>query len=254
MTLNILTIVLNGMPYIQRHLPVFQELRIPWRWSIVEGQAGNTRDTSWCRSLTPSLSTDGTTEYLKELSSLPNVSVIQSPFWDNKTQMVNAGTSAFKSDGVLVQLDCDEVWTAEQLTKIVQLFEVHPDVARMQLYCNYYVGPDVVTVGENCYGNNDYEWVRAWRFNTRMRWNKHEPPVLNLNMGNMMPKHITRQHDLVFDHFSWHSEAQVAYKEKFYGYTNAVEHWKRLQANTLWPCRLKDFLPWVDHHARATRK
>ena len=35
--LTIFTIVLNGMPYIKRHMDEFTKLKIPWQWRIVEG-------------------------------------------------------------------------------------------------------------------------------------------------------------------------------------------------------------------------
>ena len=36
-----------------------------------------------------------------------------------------------------------------------------------------------------------------------------------------------------------------------YNYKGAVAGWDRLQANTVWPCRLKPFLPWVDEESTA---
>jgi len=45
--LTIFTIVLNGMPYIQRHLAEFQKLKIPWEWKIVEGVAEPLGCTRW---------------------------------------------------------------------------------------------------------------------------------------------------------------------------------------------------------------
>ena len=47
--------------------------------------------------------------------------------------------------------------------------------------------------------------------------------------------HETHKMGLVFDHFSYVTESQVAFKQKFYGYDNAVTHWRRLQVNTQWP-------------------
>ena len=64
MKLVAFTIVLDGEPFIERHLPILQQLKIPWHWIVVEGASGNTADTSWCKPQEPRWSNDGTTEYL----------------------------------------------------------------------------------------------------------------------------------------------------------------------------------------------
>ena len=65
--------------------------------------------------------------------------------------------------------------------------------------------------------------------------------------------HETHGMNLIFDHFSYAIESQVDMKSRFYGYVNAVTHWRRLQANTIWPVKLKDFLPWANEHSIAER-
>ena len=84
-------------------------------------------------------------------------------------------------------------------------------------------------------------------------FDKHEPPILAGNKGRFMDAPTTSALGLVFDHFSYTTEQQVAYKEKFYGYSNALAHWKRLQKNGEWPTKLKDFLPWTGEEAYAQR-
>ena len=49
MRLNIVTIVLDGEPYIERHLPEFEKLDCEWHWFVVEGASDNTKDQSWCK-------------------------------------------------------------------------------------------------------------------------------------------------------------------------------------------------------------
>ena len=46
--LTIFTIVLNGKPFIDKQLPIFQQLTVPWRWHIVEGVSRPQECTSWC--------------------------------------------------------------------------------------------------------------------------------------------------------------------------------------------------------------
>lgn len=251
--LTILTIVLDGQPYISQHLAEFEKLTIPWRWIIVEGQAQNKADTSWCKPMPPRLSVDGTSEYLLSIKDHQNVRLVQSPSWPNKTVMVNTGLSFADEPGILMQVDSDEIWTADKLEKIHHLFGAVQGLGRMYFYCRYFVGPDIVTTTKDSYGNNTGEWLRAWKYHPNMRFNRHEPPVLNLNQGQAMNREVTRGHGLVFDHFSYALEKQVAYKEQFYGYAGAVDGWKRLQANTIWPTPLKPFMNWVDERAIANK-
>lgn len=251
--LSIFTIVLDGRPFIERHLPVFDALKIPWRWVIVEGAAQNTGCTAWCKPQDPRLSLDGTSEYLDTLKSHPNITVIQSPSWPGKLAMINAALAHMDfAAGVLMEIDADEIWTASQLEDIVTLFREHPYAGEMQFDCRYFVGADIVTVGENCYGNNPREWRRAWRWRRGATFSCHEPPVFD-HKGATLVNEVTRQFGLVFDHYAYATEAQVRYKQDFYGYPGAVEGWRRLQANTDWPVKLRDFLPWVDDRAKATR-
>ncbi len=54
---------------------------------------------------------------------------------------------------------------------------------------------------------------------------------------------------LIFDHYAYVYESQVRFKQRYYGYADAVDHWRKLQAHTDFPCKLKDFLPWVTDNA-----
>ncbi len=254
MKINIITICLDGMPFIQRHLDEFKKLKHDWHWWVVEGVAGANRDTAWCAKLRPRLSQDGTTEYLMgALKGNPKMTIVQNPYWNSKVTMFNNITARLRDDCVVMQIDADEIWTADQIDKIVSAFEQDATLGVMQFKCNYFVGKDIVAVGENCYGNKATEWVRAWRFRMGMTFDSHEPPVLSGNRGKLMGRNETEKLGLVFNHYAYATEAQVAFKEVYYKYAGAVAAWKRLQANTKWPVRLGDFLPWVTDDAQATR-
>lgn len=245
--LSIFTIVLDGMPYIQRHLPIFSSLKIPWRWVIVEGSASAVNCTSWCKSQAPRLSNDGTTEYLRSIKD-KRVTVIQRDMWHGgKVSMVNAALAEFVQPGILMQVDSDEVWTSASIESAVHaLTESGKDRATFK--CNYYVGPDIITAGDNCYGNKRDEWARMWRFFPGQRFIRHEPPILSLN-GSV----LELKSEPSFEHYAYADEKSVAFKERYYGYTNAVSHWSKLQKNTAWPVRLRDFLPWVDGRVMAIK-
>jgi len=120
--LTIFTIVLNGMPYIQRHLAEFQKLKIPWQWRIVEGVAEPLGCTRWCRQVPEKyhkdfISVDGTHEYLESIMD-ENVSVCwQAKPFPGKLAMINEALQGVEN-GVVMEIDSDEIWRADQLEAI----------------------------------------------------------------------------------------------------------------------------------------
>jgi hypothetical protein len=252
MTLEILTLVLDGEPFIEQFLPELERLKTPWVWRVAEGVADNTHCTNWCRKIHPRLSRDGTSEYLTSISRHPNVRLYRRQLWDGKVTMLNTMLADIKDRSVLLERDVDEMWSAEQMEKIVELYDTGL-YDRMRFFCRYFVGENIVTIGENCYGNNPGEWSRSWLFDPKMRFQSHEPPVLKGCGTRELTREQTRELGLVFNHFAYCSEKTLKFKEVYYSYRDAVAHWRRLQANTVWPCRLKDFLPWVDDKAMADK-
>lgn len=252
--LHIVTIVLDGMPYITKHLDVFNDLSDKWHWCIVEGYAKPVKDTAWCKPLSPRYSQDGTSEYLEEIRKHPNVTVLRDPEWMGKIEMVNAACWQFRGDGVLLQVDSDEIWKTYQIERMLTIFEEQPDLDRMDFKCKYYVGPNLVITSENTYGNHfDYEWRRAWRFWPGRSFLKHEPPVMTDESGNVMSQHLTEASGLVFDHYAYTTPDQVAFKQQYYGYEDALKHWNRLQSHKEFPTKLKNFLPWVKDESIVDR-
>lgn len=250
--LRIFTIVLDGMPFLPWHLNVFNRLKIDWQWLIVEGAAENSGSTSWCQRQQPRLSRDGTTEFLAGLKSHPRIKVWQRQWWaGGKDVMVQTALDSITEKCVLMQIDADEIWESDQLATIVDAFE-DAQVGAMRFDCLYHVGPNIRTTGVNSYGANKGEWLRAWRFRPGMKM-RHEPPTLHGNEGLVTIENFdTLLLGLRFTHFAYCFEEQVRFKEQFYGYKNAVEHWQRLQRHPgPWPVKLKDYLPWVDADATA---
>ena len=260
MVIHFLTIVLDGLPWISMQYPMMRQLPFQWTWSVVEGVAASEKCTSWCNSIPPRLSQDGTTQYLNSLKFDKRVKVFQREHWHGKHEMVNTPLKYLKEAGLLWQIDADEVWTPQQVEKVRRMFLQARDRTEANFYCRYFVGPDIITVGHGCYGNNtDYEWKRVWRFQPGMTFTSHEPPRLGSGTNPVPFTHAeTYAAGLVFDHFAYATEQAVAFKELYYGknsglYKGAVENWKRLQENTVWPIKLKRFLPWVDDKVEAKR-
>lgn len=253
MKLLAFTIVLDGMPWIPLHLPMFNRTSVDWEWHVIEGVANPKHCTSWCRPIIPRLSNDGTTQYLGSIESNPRVHVYRKPEWDGKLEMVNVAAARVSSPGtVLMQIDADEVWQHWQIDSICSMFDEDRSRNCAAFRCRYFVGQNLVTMGRNCYGDKSYEWYRAWRVDPGCSFSRHEPPVIQGQQVKEFSKDETESAGLVFDHYAYSTRAKVAFKEVFYGYTGAVEQWERLQSNTRWPARLRSFLPWVKDDCMVT--
>ena len=247
MTLELFTIVLDGMPFVTHHLPMLQRLNTDWHWTVVEGVANPVKDTSWCRYMYPRLSMDGTHEYLKSISNHPRVTHVFQDQWQGKTEMCNKAIEHIKEPCLLVQVDADELWESWQLMFAVEMFKANPDYNTGQVLCRYFLGNNVHITTINNYGNRKTEWKRFWRFKPGMKWKTHEPPVWE----NFTEKIISREQmaakGIMFDHYAYATEAQLKLKEVFYGYGGALRGWRKLQENKNWPVKeLREYLPWVD--------
>lgn len=262
--INFLTIVLNGQPYITRHLAEMEASGVPFHWWIVEGLADLKGCTGWSLArggrvpmeLTRNyLSVDGTREYLENLirSKHPHVTVFGKPdLWNGKLEMVNEPLK-WMYHGLLWEIDSDEIWSAQQIRTMYEMFE--KDKARWAawFFCEFFVGDGLRLINRGKYGNNPaYEWKRVWRFQPGMMFSAHEPPTLICpgmpgDVSNYGPfRHAeTEAAGLVFKHYAYCTEASVRFKEAYYGYKGAVDGWKRLQAHNQFPCDVSQFLAWI---------
>lgn len=270
MKLTLLTIVLDGMPWIASHWPELKKLDFDWQWLVAEGVSAPVGCTSWCAQQAPRLSEDGTTGYLDTLASYePRVKVFRKELWQGKVAMLNFALKRESEPCLLVQADSDELWTAEQLAQLRELFLKHPKKNAAYFWCDYRLGPGVRITSRDTYGNqSSYEWLRAWRWEPWMSFKSHEPPVMAGADGkpiaiNAFTHAETAKHGLIFRHEAWSTREQVARKAAFYGsaankehgqhYKDAVAGWERLQRNRKWPVKVKEFLPWVDEKCEAEK-
>lgn len=255
MKLNIFTIVLDGAPWIGAQFAELSRLRdFDWHWSIVEGVSLAKADTAWMGNQGAKVSHDGTNQFLSGLTAHPRITVNSRPQWNGKTEMINGGLTAFKEDGILLQMDSDELWTADQLRKLSNLFVENPDINTVKVRMEYMLGPNVISTSSNGYGNRSNEWVRAWRYSVGLWMERHEPPIFNGNRGRICERDETEKIFGPILHMAWVTPQQVAYKQRIYkgGYENAIDGWERLQKNTHWPVKdLKEYLPWVGGGASA---
>jgi hypothetical protein len=259
-----LTIVLDGMPWIASHFWEWRKLSCSWEWRIAEGVAAPVNCTSWVNPMAPRLSNDGTTEFLDSISALDNrVILFRKSLWPGKASMLNAMLKSIDEPCLLVEVDSDEIWRADQIERLVEMFGKHPEKNAGYFYCNYRLGGDIVATPRGEFGNRfAFEWHRAWRVSPGVRFATHEPPALENFKENPFTHEETAALGLVFEHYALGTEAQVKFKCDYYGsknnalgekYRNGVEGWKKLQRNTAWPIRLDEFLPWVGPKAFADK-
>jgi len=164
---------------------------------------------------------------------------------------------------LLFQVDSDEFFTAEQIEHIHSLFLKNPHKNCAYFYSDFRIGPNIRITSRNTYGNNTaYEWLRVWRFQPGARFASHEPPKLENFQEKPFTHAETEKEGLVFVHNAYSTEAQVAWKERYYGspnnekghlYKGAVKKWRKLQENRKWPVEDlgRDFLPWVGENVTA---
>lgn len=249
--LNIFTIVLDGAPWIGAQFAELCRLRdVDWHWSIVEGATKPVKDTAWMGNQNGKVSHDGTHQFVQSLSSHPRITVNSKPEWGGKTEMINGGLTAFKKDGILLQMDSDELWTSDQMRRLVEFFAANPDINTAKVKMDYMLGPNVISTSG--YGNRNNEWVRAWRYSVGLWMECHEPPVFNGNRGGVLERDESEQLFGPILHMAWVTPQQVAFKQRIYrgGYDDACEQWEKLQSNDKWPVKeLKSFLPWVGNNS-----
>jgi len=287
---HFVTIVLNGRPFLSHHVEAFRALPFPWHWHVVEGVAALAHDTAWSLATGGRVeaafhragrSVDGTEEELDTIArELPaRVTVYRKPrgeLWDGKLEMVNAPLVRMRRACLLWEVDVDELWTTAQLVRGRDLFLAHPDRRAAYYRCVYFVGPDLFVATRDGYGNGPYEWLRTWRYRPGDRWLAHEPPVLvtrwerwrqgrRLRRGRRprLPFHPgdpsvfardeTEAAGLVFQHLAYVFEAQIRFKEGYYGYPDLAARWRAMQAETALPLRLRDWFPWVRDDALVAR-
>lgn len=274
LSVHFFTIVLNGMPFIERHIDELRKLPIAWHWHIVEGIADLVHDTKWSKSLggradaslhRDGLSIDGTTDYLDRLAAAePNRVTIYRPppgqHWHGKLAMVSAPLARIRGECLLWEIDVDEFWSAAQIERMRQRFIAAPARTAAFFLCHYFIKQLVVTTA-NTYGNHiDFEWLRVWRFKPGDFWASHEPPrlcrrpdhsdiAIDVAAINPFAHGETLDDDLVFRHLAYVIPEQLRFKEIYYGYKDAVGQWENLPASG--PFRLRDHLSWIADDAIA---
>ena len=247
MMLTILTIVLNGQPYIEHQLSVFRRLTVPWRWHVVEGVSSPVGCTAWCSPVGATWhrnwrSIDGTSEVLDGIADhRVRVSRPAGP-WPGKLAMISEAMRGV-DHGVVMQIDADEFWMPAQLDDVYRRMITAPIGTAAQFRCFCFVGPRKAVTSRIGFASMPYEWVRAWKIGPGVRFVSHEPPTLNIQRQTV-PRDVTAASGLVFQHYAYGTAEQARFKEEFYGYRGLVDGWNRLQ-QTKGEVRLGAYFPFL---------
>lgn len=118
-------------------------------------------------------SIDGTAEYLDQIAAVnaADVSVYHPPrggYLDGKREMISALLARIREECLLWEIDADELWAADKIVGVRQLFLDHPLRTAAIFHCWYFVGPElVIDRRRKC---SEIEWRRVWRYRPDMRW------------------------------------------------------------------------------------
>lgn len=249
--LCIFTLAFNAMPMITWHLPVFSQMQSDWHWFIAHGGASNDRGFVQYEQTERGLSTDGTTEYLLALRGHPRITVIERPEWNGLTDCTNTCLERIGVPCVLLYLDSDEYWRADQIDNVVKMFRHDDNIGKADFFYRHFLGPNLVVGGVNGWGTA-LGVRRAWRYRPGQRFGCYEVPDLDVSPLRLATAPETRQYGLVFDHWSYAFESQLASKERRLGYRKALSCWRALHHNETWPVTdLQKWLPWVGPNVSA---
>ncbi len=165
--------------------------------------------------------------------------------------MCNQALEELTEPCLLMQIDADEYWRPDQLELLAHVSDSWAVGDSAQFLCRYFVGPNIITKGEDCYGNKPIEWVRAWSWQKGMSFTCHCPPTMD-HEARRISRDETKSLGLVFDHYAYVTFEQAKFKVKYYGYTDILG-WMTLQKNKNWPIKLDGFLTWVDDKVEAVQ-
>ncbi len=233
------TIALNALHHFKHNDYAWKLAKQLDHWVIVEGAAGSTGSTSWCKTIPEEyhddgLSTDGTTSFLQEFEiDHSNVHVAQKPGgWANKDEMVNEAVKMLRkivekelngdfSNVFLWQIDADEQWALLDMAAAeTEITDCNCDVG--EFYANYYLGDHLMAIGEWGEGKK-LPYRRLWNWNGQM-FKTHEPPQLE---DCDSPRVLCPQR---FNHYAYKHECDVQFKDAWYsGHEGIYDRWLLLQ-------------------------
>lgn len=227
------TIIYNGLHHLKhKGFTEFMLENFDY-WAVVEGHSRPGGSTGWCKRLAvPPRSSDGTHEYLQELSKNNPKLLYFSPgqYHFSKDRQVNAALDLLRphtKDSFLWEVDADEHWTVEKL----EASESHAEKSIANGFCfqfNQFVGLNLVAKGE--WGGGFLN--RLWKWKGEIM-RTHEPALL---MGQ---RYVEAIPGILFDHYSYYFKQDVLFKGIYYkGHENVPENWEPLQLESTFPVHI----------------
>ncbi|REJ84533.1 MAG: hypothetical protein DWQ44_08965 [Bacteroidetes bacterium] len=202
-------------------------------WIIAEGFAGNKGSTSWCNELNcPIRSIDDTINLIGDYADKQSecVRLVSPRKWESKDEMVNACIDIARDiidgqDCFLWQVDADEHWTDDQLSRSEKSIIASCADTGMFL-CNYFIGENLIVRGQWGEGLMT-PYRRLWHWKGQ-RFASHEPPILSGGNGKEM---LLQER---FDHYAYFFEHDVKFKAMYYsGHEHVYRNWKKIQSGSV---------------------
>lgn len=182
-------------------------------------------------------STDNTINIIKNFPDPENkIKLIEANgFWNGKTSMCNEWAKNMTSDYIW-QIDGDEFYHKEDIDKIKTILkEEAPDA--VHFYANHFFGSfkSCMTVRSGGSWGNNIPWMRIFKHQPGSYWHRHEPPTYitegkDCNEGKVLQRHFMLDKGILMYHYSYVTEEQIIFKEKFYHQENSIEYynnWKK---------------------------
>jgi len=200
-------------------------------WIVIEGLAGASGSTSWCRNLDiPARSNDGTHQFMYQFTHQNTNVIYHSPAtkWKNKDEMVNEAiriTSLITDSCYLWQVDADEIWTRDAL----DMAELELDQTDLiagafqfdQLLCVNKQGKQLV--GKGVWGSGFHTRLFKW---SGQKFLSHEPPKLE---GQTEVACLSQK----YEHNSYNFDRDVKFKSVYYkGHEQVYDNMQKLKEYT----------------------
>jgi len=217
------TIIYNGLHHLKHKGYVDFMLENFDYWAVVEGHSRNGGSTWFCKNIkTPTNSTDGTVEYMKELAAKnPKVLFYSKPnYFPSKDAQVNQAVVMLKKKlnfAFLWQIDCDEHWKIEDIEKAEDIL-IKSGKRQATFQFNHFVGEGLVAKGR--WGDEPMPRLFLWR---GQKFIRHEPPAMHPLSKQMFIEGVK------FDHYSYYFAQDVKFKEQYYGESEGLySRWEKL--------------------------
>ena len=217
MKISYITIVLNGMPFLQYCL----ESMLPFAHEIIiiEGGVPN----CMFAANEDGSSKDGTVEFLQKFSSdKSNVKIIQGK-WKSKCEMQNAALKHATGDYVWL-VDSDEFYRKPDIERMIQILQKDSTITQVNfILYHFWKGFDYIFDCPELF-TSPYECRRIFKNYPGASFSTHRPPTMiwpgyDKSVGNMNTLGGLAVRELGIDllHYSYVLFEQVKQKQEFYG-------------------------------------